>query len=458
MSDSNDNVTMKSNMETKKKKKKEKKKEKKQPPPGGWPKKKKLSKAERRALQEKQRAAKQASSSKGDGKGSRSVSTKNDNMSSAEVATSESNSNDENVFSGSIERMFSHLPRHIINPSSTDLNVRFGSLGVRSEKGKSPARIHPSVLRCGLRITNRQIEGSNERCVAMLEAFKDFVLDFQELKGSVFKVELDNALKVQINFLVNCRPLAFSMRNAIRWLRRTVSKTVVDDENSKSRIANSIEDYIEQKIEASSELIANFVLKKIQNGDVVMTYVYNPTIETTLLRALQKGIDFRVVVVDARPHVSKPAVQGKQLLRRLAKEGLKCTYVHLSAVSYVMQSVTKVLLGSESMLSNGVAVGYSGTATVALVARAFNKPVLFCCESYKFSEKVQLDSIVSNEQGEEKELALGESSKICAASVLNLLYDSTPSELITMVVTDVGMIPSTSVPVVIRETMSDLYG
>ena len=99
-----------------------------------------------------------------------------------------------------------------------------------------------------------------------------------------------------------------------------------------------------------------------------------------------------------------------------------------------MQSVTKVLLGAETMLSNGVAMGYSGTATIALVARAFNKPVLFCCESYKFSEKVQLDSIVSNEQGDEKELLLNAKKESSGGvSVLNLLYDSTPSELITMV-------------------------
>ena len=433
---------------------KKKKKKMKQPPPGGWPKKKKLTKAERRALQEKQRAAKlakkQNATTTTNSKGAR-VSTKS---SVARKSTKE-----EKTFSSSIERMFSHLPNHIINSSSTDLNVRFGSLGIRSEKGKDPTCIHPSVLRCGLRITNRQLEGSNQRCIAMLEAFKDFVKDFQEKKGSVFKVELDNALKAQINFLVTCRPLSFSLRNAIRYVRRMLSKSVVDDENSKSRVLSTIDDYIEQKINASSELIAEFVLEKIKDGDVVMTYVYDPTIERTLLQALEKGIDFRVVVVDARPHVSKLAVQGKQLLRRLASEGLKCTYVDLSAVSYVMQSVTKVLLGAETMLSNGVAMGYSGTATIALVARAFNKPVLFCCESYKFSEKVQLDSIVSNEQGDEKELLLNAKKESSGGvSVLNLLYDSTPSELITMVVTDVGMIPSTSVPVVIRETMSDLYG
>jgi translation initiation factor 2B subunit (eIF-2B alpha/beta/delta family) len=35
--------------------------------------------------------------------------------------------------------------------------------------------------------------------------------------------------------------------------------------------------------------------------------------------------------------------------------------------------------------------------------------------------------------------------------LLNLVYDVTPSTFITMVVTEVGMIPPTSVPVILRE-------
>ena len=34
--------------------------------------------------------------------------------------------------------------------------------------------------------------------------------------------------------------------------------------------------------------------------------------------------------------------------------------------------------------------------------------------------------------------------------LLNLMYDVTPPELITMVITELGMIPCTSVPVVLR--------
>ena len=37
---------------------------------------------------------------------------------------------------------------------------------------------------------------------------------------------------------------------------------------------------------------------------------------------------------------------------------------------------------------------------VALAAKSFNVPVLVCCETYKFSDKVQTDSFVINELGE----------------------------------------------------------
>lgn len=42
-----------------------------------------------------------------------------------------------------------------------------------------------------------------------------------------------------------------------------------------------------------------------------------------------------------------------------------------------------------------------GTAQLALVARARNVPVLVCCETYKFCERVQTDAFVSNELGKE---------------------------------------------------------
>jgi translation initiation factor eIF-2B subunit delta len=93
-----------------------------------------------------------------------------------------------------------------------------------------------------------------------------------------------------------------------------------------------------------------------------------------------------------------------------------------------------------------------------------------CCETYKFCEKVQTDALVNNELGNPLDLLLTSASKSLNndesplsdwphgnkennyenLTILNLRYDVTPPDLISCVVTDMGMLPCTSVPVVLR--------
>ena len=48
---------------------------------------------------------------------------------------------------------------------------------------------------------------------------------------------------------------------------------------------------------------------------------------------VQEGKDFRVVVVDGRPHM-----QGRKLLQQLLRAGVPATYCLLNALTYVMQA------------------------------------------------------------------------------------------------------------------------
>lgn len=110
--------------------------------------------------------------------------------------------------------------------------------------------------------------------------------------------------------------------------------------------------------------------------------------------------------------------------------------------------------------------------------------LLVCCETYKFCDKVQTDALVNNELGNPMDLLTstsstnyfskcvseplesasnsgeGNSSGEPASNVtlLNLTYDVTPPDLITCVVTDMGFLPCTSVPVVLRLKNRDLTG
>ena len=50
-----------------------------------------------------------------------------------------------------------------------------------------------------------------------------------------------------------------------------------------------------------------------------------------------------------------------------------------------MQEVTKVLLGASGVMSNGTVISRVGTAATAMAAHALGRPVIICCETFKFA-------------------------------------------------------------------------
>jgi translation initiation factor eIF-2B subunit delta len=175
-------------------------------------------------------------------------------------------------------------------------------------------------------------------------------------------------------------------------------------------------------------------------------------IEMILKQAHDEGKKFRVIIAD-----SHPKFEGKTLMQNLLAHGVQCTYVLINAVAYMMRGVSKVMLGANAMLSNGTCLSRLGSAVVAMAASVNKVPLLICCETYKLSEKVLVDAITFNELSDPDAMCkhdkgvLQDWRDIPKFKLLNLNYDLIPTEFVTMVVTEIGVIPPTSVPVVVRE-------
>jgi translation initiation factor eIF-2B subunit delta len=65
---------------------------------------------------------------------------------------------------------------------------------------------------------------------------------------------------------------------------------------------------------------------------------------------------------------------------------------------------TKVFLGVSYVLGNGGVVSDIGTSMVAYIASQHKVPVIAFCESYKFTQRVNLDQIKKNEVGDPREI------------------------------------------------------
>eukprot|EP01094_Clydonella_sp_ATCC50884_P020925 TRINITY_DN4471_c0_g1_i1.p1 TRINITY_DN4471_c0_g1~~TRINITY_DN4471_c0_g1_i1.p1 ORF type:complete len:510 (+),score=160.58 TRINITY_DN4471_c0_g1_i1:176-1531(+) len=418
------------------------------------PAKKPKTKAERRALQEAQRAAKAAAQGQkmpavsqqrpkgGKSRGHEAV------VSSAlgSKATARSQLN-----------LFSHLDQY---EKGSSLSL---SIGVTSD-------IHPAVHRLGLKYANGSIVGSNARAVALMHALKHVIQDYKTPPQKSLDRDLEISIRPLIAFLKRCRPIAIGMGNAINYLKYHITRTAEKSEvEAKAYLCEQIDTFLAGRVHAADKLIADQGASKINDGDVVLTFACSHVVKMVLNAAYEEGKKFRVVVVDSRPRN-----EGVRMLADLVEIGMECTYVAYHAVSYIMKEVTKVFLGASALLANGAVVSRNGTAGVAMMASSRNLPVLVCCETYKFCDRAQLDSICFNELGNPAELLprAGErSSAACPAesieyvagfadkptlNVLNLTYDLTPIQFVTAVLTDVGIIPPTSVPVVLREYNREL--
>jgi translation initiation factor eIF-2B subunit delta len=218
-----------------------------------------------------------------------------------------------------------------------------------------------------------------------------------------------------------------------------------------------IDIYASEQIETAAIAISLKVREKISTGDVILTFGCSSLIKRILVDACRESsMKFRVIIVDSRPDH-----EGREMLKSLTMLGINCTYVLINAISFIMPEVTKVLLGAHALLANGYVMSRVGTAQIALVAKSYNVPVLVCCETHKFSERVQTDAFVFNELGDPNALVInknnGEKSEhlkdwenIPHLTPLNLRYDITPPELVTAVVTEVAILPCTSVQVILR--------
>lgn len=248
----------------------------------------------------------------------------------------------------------------------------------------------------GLQYLAGDISGGNNRCVAMLLAFRDAIRDYSTPPEKTLIRDLTAKIGIYVSFLIECRPLSISMGNAIKFLKNRITKLPLNlsESEAKSGLQADIDRFINEKIILADKVIVSHAVTKIRDGDVLLTYGCSCVVEMILLHAHELGKKFRVVIVDSRPKL-----EGQALLRRLVRKGLHCTYTHINAISYIMHEVTRVFLGASSVLSNGTVYSRVGAASVAMVAHAFRVPVLICCEAYKFHERVQLDSICFNELG-----------------------------------------------------------
>lgn len=264
--------------------------------------------------------------------------------------------------------------------------------------------IHPAIALLTTNIAHYKIVGSIPRCIAMLEAFQIVINDYQTPTGTTLSRNLTNYLSHQIDILKKARPLSVTMGNAIRWLKQEISHIdpSTSDRVAKRDLCGKIAQFAKEKIELADQLIIENASQHIEESTTIVVYGSSKVITDIIIHnavSLKKK-NIKVIVVDSRP-----LFEGRNMANTLRRQGVNVVYALITSLDVVFNmNVDYVFLGAHSILSNGFLYSRVGTAMIAMSAKRRNIPVLVCCESLKFSQRVQLDSVTYNELADPNDL------------------------------------------------------
>lgn len=134
--------------------------------------------------------------------------------------------------------------------------------------------LHSSFIRLGVQYSSKTVLGSNARCLALLSALREFVIDFSPPTNQEFCRAVETYLQKNTLYLHKCRPFAVSMTNALKHFKVCLTQidTNLSDADKKERLLDIIDTYKQEQIEKAGEAISLKVNEKITNKDVILTY------------------------------------------------------------------------------------------------------------------------------------------------------------------------------------------
>jgi methylthioribose-1-phosphate isomerase len=197
---------------------------------------------------------------------------------------------------------------------------------------------------------------------------------------------------------------------------------------------------IEEEEEERCRKIAENGFSLLRDGISILTHCNAGPLATCgigtalgpLYIAKERGVDVKVFVTETRPKR-----QGARLtVWELKEAGICVRLIADTAVGYIMERgyIDAIFVGADRIAENGDCANKIGTYQIAVLAKFHKIPFYVAAPSSTFDKNLSDGSkIIVEERGKEELTSYD-------VDVLNPAFDITPSELITGIITEDGIL------------------
>ncbi len=291
-----------------------------------------------------------------------------------------------------------------------------------------------NIQETSVKIEDMTIRGAGRIARHASLALKDYASSYSGNDLEEFLQGLDKAAVR----LISTRPTAISLFNGVQLTLKGV-KEESELESARQLLIKNSDAFCELSNSAYGKMASYGPDLVPETGKKAITICNSTAAISVIKAAYQAGKITGVYACETRPKK-----QGLITVRELAEAGVPVTLIVDSAMRYVMPQVSIAFIGTDSLESDGSVINKIGTQILAVTARDFNVPVYSCTETYKFlppskaGQRVQIELRPIDEIIAPEELPDG-------VEVYNPVFDRVPPELITGIITEVGVIKPSQV-------------
>lgn len=274
------------------------------------------------------------------------------------------------------------------------------------------------------------------------------VLYAQELaKENLSRDEFIKQLLQKADYMASSRPTAVNLMWAVEKQKNIIK-------NSTSDIKGIVEELKQNGIKLEDEDIAinkkigDFGAEVVPKGATILTHCNAGGLATVgygtalgvVRSAFAKDNTIQVFADETRPRQ-----QGARITTfELTMDGIPTTLITDGMCSYFMKKgmIDMVCVGADRIAANGDAANKIGTYTLAIAAKYHNIPFYVAAPLSTIDISIHSGDEIPIEERSREEVTHINGKIICApdVKVINPGFDVTPNELITGIITEVGIL------------------
>lgn len=266
-------------------------------------------------------------------------------------------------------------------------------------------------------------------------------------KENLSREEFITKLKQQATYLASSRPTAVNLR----W---AVEKQVELIDASTSDVKGIVQELITNGIKLENEdieinkQIGEYGAAVVPKGATILTHC-NAGALATVAYGTALGVVRSAFANDPTVQVfsdeTRPRQQGSRITTfELAMDGIPVTMITDGMCSYFMNKgmIDLVVVGADRIASNGDTANKIGTYTVAIAAKYHNIPFYIAAPLSTIDATIQTGAEIPIEERSHEEVTHINGKRVCAEgiNIINPGFDVTPHELITGIITEVGIL------------------